>query len=119
MVNKENLPEDGNLVFALIYGTSSYDKTISELEAGSEIVTGLVKKLIDVRSEKGDKHNNFESRNEKYKKLCEKVKASIQNIKHEKDYRKQQTISIRAYLDAIEKADSVLIEWNSETWMLW
>lgn len=117
MVNKTELLEDTLEIINVLTDTTTIDNQIYALKNDMEIVSELVKKLIDKKS-KDISSLNFDKQYSEYEKRYNEDKKQLDAFVEEKKLKELKAEKLNCFYHNLEKLDLSISKWDDSIWML-
>lgn len=118
MCDKKQVIEDTSAVIELLADTTGLDAEIANLQAKIERISGDVSLMVRENARTQQDQIKFAARYEELTKEYETQKAALEKAVKEKAYKTGKATKMRAYLEAMKRADDFLEEWSDEAWIL-
>lgn len=118
MCDKKQVIEDTLAVIELLTDTADLDDEIANLQAKIERISSDVSLMVRENARMQQDQIKFAARYEELMKEYETQKAALEKAVKEKAYKTGKATKMRAYLEAMKKADDFLEEWSEEAWIL-
>lgn len=118
MADKERLIADTKEIKDLLTDTRDIDLKMANFENELEIISEMVKKLINDNSKNAQSQQDYERR---YNELVEKYESSKEKLDkaiNEKEYKRGLALKLQGFMSRLEEADNYLLEWDNEVWQL-
>ena len=114
---KDNVIQDCELVKVLLTDISPEDKIIEEANVEMDIVSELVKKLINSNSTTAQDQTKYQERYNELSARYEKAKKTYEDAVIAKGVKRDKSKTIERFIDSLQEIDGPLIEWSDTIWI--
>ena len=114
---KDNVIQDCELVKVLLTDISPEDKIIEEANVEMDIVSELVKKLINSNSTTAQDQTKYQERYNELSARYEKAKKTYEDAVIAKGVKRDKSKTIERFIDSLKEIDGPLIEWSDSIWI--
>ena len=114
---KDNVIQDCELVKVLLTDISPEDKIIEEANVEMDIVSELVKKLINSNSTTAQDQTKYQERYNELSARYEKAKKTYEDAVIAKGVKRDKSKTIERFIDSLQEIDGPLIEWSDSIWI--
>lgn len=118
MCDKKQVIEDTLAVIDQLTNTDDLDIIIAEEQAAIEELSKVVSAMVRENARTIQDQIEFARRYDELTKQYDEHKAALDKALKEKAYKTGKATKMRAYLEAMKKADDYLEKWSDDMWIL-